>query len=1084
MTTYLGLDIGTTSLGYCLVERDADRSFGKFIRTGVRKFPEALAGKDKKPKNVTRREMRLRRRQLNHKDIRRKLICELLHGADILPSRRPPLHRKGDNKGTAPNHIYQSRKKALSKPMEVIELGQILRHLAQRTGFAGSPKTSMDGMDSEATKKKSKAALSKQEKDEQEAKAEIKALQAKLNGRTVGEFLAGQPTQRRHHIHQNMIRYEIDKILRVQKQFHPNLLTDEFCKSLQEIMFYRRPIFWRWKSLGKCRYEPDSPLLMKSDWRAQQYNLLQRIGDIRLVSGNQRSLDDEERNILRARMMSSPTIKFDEMRMALKSYWERNGTPLDSKFNFETGADKKEALQGNATEALLRRVFKQSWDNHPHADEIRRDIGWQKWDIHYAKVLKGYREKHKGQRVEIRNYAQIEEAKKAFIESAKLNWGATEDQARALAKASLADGWMRLSEKVIDQMLPEMEAWHRWDEVLKRLYPPQENEGMSELPSHQSALPDARNPVVIRCLNETRKVINNLIRIYGKPDYIRIEVARDIKLVGKKKAAALKKNKDRKKARSDARKWLKANNFAASNWNILKHMLWVESNHRCIYSGCSICAEALFVEGKFQIEHIMPRARSRDDSFNNLLLCREDYNKRKGNRTPYEAFGNSDEWEAMVQRLQRADLPPEKQKRFLRQHYKGIEGGEDRALSQLSDTAYAATLIRDFVAQLYPGRPVEWAVGSPPRVQVLNGQITSQLGRAWGVYREFNKVFIDVGSNRKVTDDHRHHALDAIIVALTTPGLVNHLSSRYNDLSRQGKSYEEVMENLNLRRPWPSFHEDVADTLRKIVVSYRTDGKVNGALTEDTYLGVQTMPNGGKRFVKRIKLESAKAGDIRDILDPRVRDIVWQHVRSFDKSGMMPEKPETTLDGQQKKKVNKAISDAMTAAFAENVDPPRMPRKGVPGAGPPICRVRIEVKQSEHLTVPVHKKAVVLKGDNHHVALYQSEDGRILHQAVSKHDAMRRVQQKQPIVSPKHTEDGEFRLLFSLVKRDMLERTDPSTGEITYWRVDVLGERQVKLCHHTDASEQTKSQPNYGSLIKNGFKKVAVDPVGRVRAAK
>ena len=185
---------------------------------------------------------------------------------------------------------------------------------------------------------------------------------------------------------------------------------------------------------------------------------------------------------------------------------------------------------------------------------------------------------------------------------------------------------------VIDKMMPGLEGGRGMTEVLEELYPSREyllGDNRDELPSHHRAMPDARNPVVIRCLNETRKVVNNLIREYGKPDYIRIEMARDIKLAGKKKATALKKNRERATARKKAKKCLQENGLPVNDWNVQKHMLWEESNHRCLYSGDQICSDDLFRHGKYQIEHIMPRARSRDDSFNNLLLCREDLNRRK-----------------------------------------------------------------------------------------------------------------------------------------------------------------------------------------------------------------------------------------------------------------------------------------------------------------------------------------------------------------------------------------------------------------------------------------------------------------------
>ena len=148
------------------------------------------------------------------------------------------------------------------------------------------------------------------------------------------------------------------------------------------------------------------------------------------------------------------------------------------------------------------------------------------------------------------------------------------------------------------------------------------------------ALGDLRHPVVQRCINETRKVVNNIIRTYGKPDYIRIEMARDVKLVGKKKAAALKINKTRQRMREKAKKWLRESDIPVNEWSLLKYQLWEETGHRDIYSGDTISCDDLFRKGIYQVEHIMPRHRSRDDTFNNLLLCRNDLNQVKGNRTP------------------------------------------------------------------------------------------------------------------------------------------------------------------------------------------------------------------------------------------------------------------------------------------------------------------------------------------------------------------------------------------------------------------------------------------------------------------
>ena len=174
----------------------------------------------------------------------------------------------------------------------------------------------------------------------------------------------------------------------------------------------------------------------------------------------------------------------------------------------------------------------------------------------------------------------------------------------------------------------------------------------------------------------------------------------------------------------------------------------------------------------------------------------------------------------------------------------------------MSETGYAARAVRDFLACLYPKEEaIVWAKDRPPRVQVTNGQVTSQLGKAWKLYGHFNKWFCEGHQNKKNRDDHRHHALDAVIVALTTPGLVTYISSRYNDERKKGKSYEEIVENLHFKPPWQGFHEELRHSLSDIIVSYRVNAKTTGALSDQNQLGRRKNIHGEEELVRRQQLE-------------------------------------------------------------------------------------------------------------------------------------------------------------------------------------------------------------------------------------
>ncbi len=1093
--TYLGLDIGTASIGYALIEV-IDEINGSIIASGVRIFPEALEGTseyNKKPKNVERREKRLRRRQIRHKKLKQKRIREILCDARLLPSAEESVLEQTP-KNTSPNQPYELRKRALNEKLDPYELGRVFTHISRRIGFGGSIKKDKLEEDEKTDEEK------EQEKKENEIKGEIKHLKKEMKNKTLGTYLADLPSQERkrgRHIGRLMVEDEFNAIWNKQQQYHPDLLTKDLKDSLKEAIFGRRPTFWRLKSIGKCLYEPKSPLLMKADWKAQQYIMLQNLNNLR-VFPNKRQLKPEERQLVYDLMMSSAKVSFSSIRKKLKNYWKENNIPT-SKFTFEDKSDEREYLPGNATEALLRRVLGDDYASLPCYEKIKLEIAEQKFNVEYRKILEGYSSQHKGWRVEILNADKIKEQKKIFVQKAVNDWQITKEQAEKLVDAPLPKGWIRFSEKVVDQILPQLEEGKEFQTTLKEIYPPHEyimDENRDKLPSHHKVFSDIRNPVVVRCLNETRKVVNNLIAAHGKPDYVRIELARNIKLTGKDKKKSMEINKKRRAQREEAKKFFSQPNHPdPTPLNIKKYVLWKESNERCLYSGDSICADDLFNRGKYQIEHIMPYSRSYDDSLNNLLLCKTEMNLQKGNRIPYEAFsGDTALWEEMVRRVKNEKkLPKSKIKRFIRKSYHK-ELDEEQKKSRLTDTGYATRRIRDFIATLYSKKnAVSWTEGQPPRVQVVNGQITSQIGRAWGVYYKFNKKFIGQYSTKKIRDDHRHHTLDAIIVALTSIGRAEYIEKRFREQREKEIAYEEIVNNLKLQLPWREFHKDVHDALENIIVSYRVDAKVSGSFTKDTHIRMQAKEN-ELRYVKRINLSDATAEQIRSICDEQVRDLVWKHVRKYDEKKVMPEKPEDKpwLNDKtvSKKTMTASINSAIKEAFKDNNQPLHMTCKkrnknGKIILGPVIKKVRICVKQEEHPTIPVHAykrnnkeiNIVAEKGDNHHVALYRKDNGNIEKRVISKLEAQQRIQKGKPLIEPKY---NGLPLIFSYCKRDVFVKIDPETDKLTYHRVDAIGPIQVTLYPHTMSSKLEKKQPSHHLLIENGYWKITVDPIGRI----
>lgn len=128
-----GFDLGTTSVGFCVLDLDESKEVGGIERMGVRIFPEGVTEDKKEPRNQARREARLRRRQLRRRRERKKELSRLLAEAGLLPEFDSASWRE-----VMARDPYDQRTGGLSGPLAPYEIGRALYHLAQRRGFASS----------------------------------------------------------------------------------------------------------------------------------------------------------------------------------------------------------------------------------------------------------------------------------------------------------------------------------------------------------------------------------------------------------------------------------------------------------------------------------------------------------------------------------------------------------------------------------------------------------------------------------------------------------------------------------------------------------------------------------------------------------------------------------------------------------------------------------------------------------------------------------------------------------------------------------------------------------------------------------
>src|SRR5690606_38336319 len=140
-----------------------------------------------------------------------------------------------------------------------------------------------------------------------------------------------------------------------QAEHHPGLLTEALKATVHDIAFRQRPIFWRLKTLGECNLEPGEPLCPKGSWRGQRFEMLQTLNNLRLAGGNARPLEPDERQVLLQALETTASLSFAAARTLLKPLWQKSGTPLRTKFNFEVEGGRK-LLPGNRLEADLLEI--------------------------------------------------------------------------------------------------------------------------------------------------------------------------------------------------------------------------------------------------------------------------------------------------------------------------------------------------------------------------------------------------------------------------------------------------------------------------------------------------------------------------------------------------------------------------------------------------------------------------------------------------------------------------------------------------------------------------------------------------------
>ncbi len=419
---------------------------------------------------------------------------------------------------------------------------------------------------------------------------------------------------------------------------------------------------------------------------------------------------------------------------------------------------------------------------------------------------------------------------------------------------------------------------------------------------------DVRNPVARKAVTEMVKQVRAMAHEFGGlPDFIHVELARDIGKSAEERDKITKGIEDRNKERDKARQRLEEDILGrpASLEELIRYELWKEQNGFCLYSGDYI--EPAWIasgDNRVQVDHILPWGRFGDDSFANKTLCTARANQAKRGRTPFEWYeAEGLDWALFAARVDGCKEMKGRKKGgfYLRKNAAEVE--ERFKNRNLGDTRYATRLLLDLLARMYPADGKLHVLARP-------GQLTAKLRRTWGL----DDLKKDADGNR--LEDDRHHALDAIVVAATRQSMLMKLTTAAQEAKLRGDPRGFDFDHVPL--PAAGFREVVRDVVHDVFVSRAERHRARGEAHAATIKRVREV-NGAQVVSERKAVEKLTLADLDNIPVPepygkigdpgKLRDELVAELRRWIEAGRPKDALPRSAKGDVIRKVRIASKD-------------------------------------------------------------------------------------------------------------------------------------------------------------------------------
>lgn len=690
-----------------------------------------------------------------------------------------------------------------------------------------------------------------------------------FNQETVGQFQYKQLQKNVHSKLKNQVFYrqdyldEFEKIWEKQTRFHPEL-NDKLKAEVRDItIFYQRKLKSQKHLVSFCEFEKGHKAIPKSSPLFQDFRIWQNLNNVVVKNETTKEsflLDEDlKKNIalelsFKERMTDVQMLTFCELKKGTHTVnfkkIEGNRTNTEIYKAFEKilvleGYDELDLskLEGIDIKKIIKSAFSDleintailNFDPTIQGDDFDKQPYYQLWHLLYSSEEDDFLKK-----------------------SLMSKFGFKENHIPFLLNIKLQSDYGSLSAKAIKKVLPHLMDGHIYDKACllvgynhsSSLTTEQNNNRVLKNTLELLKKNSLRNPVVEKILNQMINVINAIITdpTMGKPDEIRVELARELKNNNEQRSEMTKAINKSTAEHGQIRNLLHTEFgiHRVTRNDIIRYKLWKESDGISLYTGKPIEPSKLFSK-EYDIEHIIPKSRLFDDSFSNKTICERKLNIDKSNKTAYSFLQEKlspeefDQFEKRVKSLF-GKISRTKQNKLLMADNEIPEGFIDR---QLRETQYIAKKAKEILLEV--SRNVTATIGSVTDKLREDWELVDVMKELnWEKYDKLGLTYIEEGKHGerlyKIKDwtkrnDHRHHAMDAITVAFTKPAYIQYLNNLNAKTQGEKKAraiygietkYLERDKNNKLRfkSPMENFREEAKKQLESILISYKAKNKV------------------------------------------------------------------------------------------------------------------------------------------------------------------------------------------------------------------------------------------------------------------